>query len=96
MLIIQYLLLPELLKQVTAGLQAVEDGVRVGLDHEQLGVVTRGAGAVIWPGQRHGLYHLGEALLLVIHGVQSVLDRAHGVHRCERERGGTDVGEVGP
>ena len=88
------MLLPKLLEQVAAGLQAVEDGVRVGLDHEELGVVTRGAGGVVRLGHGHGLDHLGEALLLGVHSAESVLDRAHRVHRGQGEGAGPEVREV--
>ena len=96
MLVIQYLLLPQLLEQVGGCLQAVDDGVRVGLDHQELGVVTRGAGGVVRPGDGHGLDHLGQALLLGVHSVQSVLDRTHRVHRGQREGAGAEVRQVGP
>ena len=50
LLIVEYLLLPQLLEHVAAGLQTLEDGVGVGLDHQQLGVMAGGAGGVLWPG----------------------------------------------
>ena len=90
------MLLPQLLEQVAACLQAAGDGVRVGLDHQQLGVVTRGAGGVVRLRHGHGLYHPGQALLLGVHSVQSVLDRAHRVHRGQGEGAGAEVREVGP